>query len=52
MEGQKKKQVQKMVKIILNLEKIPKFTNKKLKDDEADALGIAICGILKIENKI
>jgi len=32
-----KKQVQEMVKIILNLEKIPK------PDDAADALGIAIC---------
>ena len=33
-----KKQVQEMVKIILNLDKIPK------PDDAADALGIAICG--------
>lgn len=33
-----KKQVQEMVKIILNLDKIPK------PDDAADALGVAICG--------
>jgi len=33
-----KRQVQEMVKIILNLDKIPK------PDDAADALGIAICG--------
>jgi crossover junction endodeoxyribonuclease RuvC len=36
-----KKQVQEMVKLSLNLEKIPR------PDDAADALGIAICGILK-----
>lgn len=39
-----KKQVQKMVKYLLNLKKPFKS------DDEADALGIAICGVLKIEN--
>ena len=47
-----KKQVQKMIKIILDLDNNPKFADKKLKDDEADALGIAVCGILKTENKI
>ncbi len=36
-----KKQVQEMVKLSLNLDKIPR------PDDAADALGIAICGILK-----
>lgn len=36
-----KKQVQEMVKLSLNLDKIPQ------PDDAADALGIAICGILK-----
>lgn len=36
-----KKQVQEMVKLSLNLDKIPH------PDDAADALGIAICGILK-----
>ena len=40
-----KKQIQKMVKYLLNLKKTLKS------DDEADALGIAICGALKIENK-
>jgi len=37
-----KKQVQEMIKVLLNL-KDKKFTNKKLKDDAADALGIALC---------
>ncbi len=36
-----KKQVQEMVKLSLNLDKIPR------PDDAADALGVAICGILK-----
>lgn len=37
-----KKQVQKMVKEVLGLEKIPK------PDDAADALAVAVCGALKI----
>jgi crossover junction endodeoxyribonuclease RuvC len=41
-----KKQMQKMVKIILHLEEKPKDKNKR-KDDATDALGIAICGGLK-----
>jgi crossover junction endodeoxyribonuclease RuvC len=40
-----KKQVQKMIKIIFNLEKIPKM------DDAADALGIAFCGAMDLRNK-
>ncbi len=47
-----KKQVQKMIKVLLDLEKIPKFTNKKLTDDAADALGIALCYIIKANRKI
>ncbi len=39
-----KKQVQEMVKIILGLKETPK------KDDAADALGIALCCILKLKN--
>ena len=40
-----KKQIQKMVKYLLNLKKPFKS------DDEADALGIAICGSLKIKRR-
>jgi crossover junction endodeoxyribonuclease RuvC len=36
-----KKQIQEMVKISLNLDRIPR------PDDAADALGVAICGIIK-----
>ena len=36
-----KKQVQKMVKLLLNLKEIPKM------DDAADALGVALCYFLK-----
>ena len=35
-----------------DLEKIPKFINKKLTDDAADALGIALCYIIKANRKI
>lgn len=42
-----KKQVQEMIKVLLNLKKIPKFANKKLGNDAADALGIAICYTLQ-----
>jgi len=41
-----KKQVQKMIKNLLNLEEKPKDKGKR-KDDAADALGVAICGGLK-----
>jgi len=37
-----KKQVQKMVRVQLNLEEKPKDKNKR-KDDATDALGIAMC---------
>ncbi|KKQ65774.1 MAG: Crossover junction endodeoxyribonuclease RuvC [Parcubacteria group bacterium GW2011_GWC2_39_11] len=40
-----KKQVQKMIKIIFNLDKIPKM------DDAADALGIAFCGAMELRDK-
>ena len=45
-----KKQVQEMVKTLLNLEKKPKDINKR-KDDATDALGIALCYILKSKVK-
>lgn len=38
-----KKQVQEMIKILLDFKKTPKFANKKLGDDAADALGVAVC---------
>ncbi len=41
-----KKQVQKMVKNLLNLEEIPKT------DDAADALGIALCYLFQARSKI
>lgn len=41
-----KKQVQKMVKVLLNLKDVPKT------DDAADALGIALCCVLQKERKI
>jgi len=41
-----KKQIQKMIKSILNLKEIPK------PDDAADALAIAICGLRSLETKI
>jgi len=40
-----KKQVQKMVKVLLNLKEVPKA------DDAADALGIALCYAIKKEYK-
>jgi crossover junction endodeoxyribonuclease RuvC len=39
-------QVQEMVKMTLNLKEIPK------PKDAADALGIAVCGIIRFENRI
>ena len=39
-----KKQVQKMTKMLLNLEKFDFKKSNRNKDDAADALGIAICG--------
>ncbi len=47
-----KKQVQEMIKVLLDLEKNPKFANKKMTDDAADALGIALCYIIKSESNI
>jgi len=47
-----KKQVQGMIKVLLDLEKNPKFINKKMTDDAADALGIALCYIIKANRKI
>jgi len=44
-----KKQVQKMIKAMFNLEEKPKDKNKR-KDDATDALGIAMC--YAIESKI
>jgi crossover junction endodeoxyribonuclease RuvC len=41
-----KKQVQKMIKTLLNLEENPKDKNKR-KDDATDALGVALCCILQ-----
>jgi len=43
-----KKQVQKMIKILLNLEEKPKDKNKRT-DDATDALGIALCCIIQKE---
>ncbi len=42
-----KKQVQKMTKEILNLNKFDLKKNNRKKDDAADALGVAICAALK-----
>lgn len=41
-----KKQVQKMVQVLLNLKEAPKI------DDAADALGLALCCIFQMRNKI
>ncbi len=41
-----KKQVQNMIKILLNLKEAPKI------DDAADALGVAFCGALYLNQKI
>lgn len=41
-----KKQVQKMIQVLLNLKEMPKI------DDAADALGIALCYIIKTSQKI
>jgi len=45
-----KKQVQEMIRVLLDLKKTPKFANKKLGDDAADALGIAICCTRQIKS--
>jgi len=45
-----KKQVQRMIQVILNLEEKPKDKAKR-KDDATDALGIALCYALKSEVK-
>lgn len=41
-----KKQMQKMIKLLLHLEDKPKDKNKR-SDDATDALGVAMCGALK-----
>lgn len=41
-----KKQVQKMVQVLLNLKEAPKI------DDAADALGLALCYVFQMRNKI
>ncbi len=46
-----KKQVQKMIKILLGLKERPEDKNKR-EDDATDALGIAICGALKMKLNI
>jgi len=46
-----KKQVQKMIQTILNLEEKPKDINKR-KDDATDALGIALCYTIKSKIQI
>jgi crossover junction endodeoxyribonuclease RuvC len=46
-----KKQVQKLIRVLLCLEERPKDKNKR-EDDATDALGIAICGALKMKLNI
>ena len=46
-----KKQVQKMIQTMLNLEEKPKDKNKR-KDDATDALGIALCYTIKSKVKL
>lgn len=46
-----KKQVQKMIQAMLNLEEKPKDKNKR-KDDATDALGIALCYTIKSKIKL
>ncbi len=46
-----KKQVQKMIQIILRLEEKPKDKNKRA-DDATDALGVAFCYAVKKDRKI
>jgi len=46
-----KKQVQEKIKNLLNLEKKPKDVNKR-QDDATDALGIALCYIFQLKNKL
>ncbi|MBZ9578163.1 crossover junction endodeoxyribonuclease RuvC [Patescibacteria group bacterium] len=46
-----KKQVQKMIQTMLNLEEKPKDKNKR-KDDATDALGIALCYTIKSKIKL
>jgi crossover junction endodeoxyribonuclease RuvC len=46
-----KKQVQKMIQAMLNLEEKPKDKNKR-KDDATDALGIALCYTIKSDVKL
>lgn len=46
-----KKQVQRMIQVMLNLEEKPKDKNKR-KDDATDALGIALCYTIKSKIQI
>jgi crossover junction endodeoxyribonuclease RuvC len=46
-----KKQVQKMIQAILCLEERPEDKNKR-KDDATDALGVALCYVVKKDRKI
>ena len=46
-----KKQVQRMIQTMLNLEEKPKDKNKR-KDDATDALGIALCYTIKSKVKL
>jgi crossover junction endodeoxyribonuclease RuvC len=46
-----KKQVQKMIQTLLNLEEKPKDKNKR-KDDATDALGVAFCYTLQSKTKL
>lgn len=45
-----KKQVQKMTRIILDIERFDMKINNRKKDDASDALGIAYCHALNIRN--
>jgi crossover junction endodeoxyribonuclease RuvC len=46
-----KKQVQKMIKEVLDLSGFSLNEKDRKKDDATDALGIALCGFLKVINK-
>lgn len=45
-----KKQVQKMTRILLDIDRFDMKKNNRKKDDASDALGIAFCHALKIRN--
>lgn len=46
-----KKQVQKMTRFLLDIEKFDLKINNRKKDDASDALGIAYCHVLNIKNQ-